>query len=80
MLSRIRSDLLVFVAQLRDDQKIKSPYFSIGGLVKKVEALSTLQGAQGFGFPAGCLPDDICFTRVARFVDRTNLLGLFAAQ
>jgi len=59
------------------EEKIKSPFFHIGVLKMKADALLRLTGQRQFGFNQSLSPEDKWFTRVLRKIDPFNILKAF---
>lgn len=62
----LKADLLTFEARLSPSETQKSAFYSITGLMSKLDRLLELKGKPRLGFPDGTLPDDLWFSRVLR--------------
>lgn len=72
-----RHELLIFEAQLRPDETIKSPFFNIGVLKSRLDRLLRAHGKLRLGYPSGTNADDHFFTRILRYEDPSNMLQGF---
>lgn len=79
---RVRhQQILQFEIPLSVDEKLKSPFFNIGVLKAKGNALLRLTGQHELGLPENDLnPSDPWFTRVIRYIDPWNILKAFKTR
>lgn len=69
--------LLQFEAGLSVQESKKSAFYSVNLLAHRLERLLHQLHEQPLGFGDGVTPEEEWFTRVLRYVDRTNILGGF---
>lgn len=69
--------LLNFEANLTVEETLKSAFYNIGFLLRKLELLQAQLGRPILGFQGAIQPDDEWFSRILRYLDQYNILGGF---
>lgn len=72
-----RSDLLLFESSLLPEESLKAPFFNMSVLKIRIDKLMKLMNLKPFGFSQGKLPDEMWFSRILRYLDRSNILRAF---
>lgn len=72
-----RSDLLAFESKLTLQEQVKNSTLSVSQIVIRMDALLRQLGEAPLGFSEFNCPDEQWCWRIARFLDRANLLNLY---
>lgn len=72
-----RFNLLQFEARLQLDELVKNGSYNVTILIERLSLLLTQLGNLPLGFKVGAFPDEAWLMRVVRFVDPSNILGVF---
>lgn len=72
-----RMEILTFEAALTQEQMARIGSNNVTILVQRITLFLDQQALQPFGFLPGCYPEEGWIYRVARFLDRANVLGIF---
>ena len=68
-----------FEAELTSAQQKKTNLVNLAYILRKLNALLAEQGRRPLGFPDFIIPEESWLTKVARFVDRKNVMEFFQA-
>jgi hypothetical protein len=78
--SVFRVDLMVFKrfeVELTSSQQKKAPFLNSADVFVKVNHLLAEMGAPELGFEIGQFPEDAWLYKIARYIDRLNIAGIF---
>jgi hypothetical protein len=70
-------DFKRFEAELTPAQLKKTALVNMGYILRKLNALLRERGESGLGFPEFVIPEEAWLCKVARFVDRKNVMEFF---
>lgn len=69
--------MLQFEANLQMDELARGPAQNVTLVIERTNGLLRQLQRQQLGFAPGCYPDEGFLFRIVRYIDRTNLLGIF---
>ena len=72
-------DMNRFLAELRPSQLKRTVYTCKFEAYSKIDRLLVERGEKSLGFESGLIPDGSWLYRVARYIDRSNVCGVFEA-
>ena len=75
---RVRAlDMKRFEVELSPAQQKKTGLVNLAYIYRKLNALLQERGELGLGFPENVIPEEASLTRIARYVDRKNVMEYF---